>query len=162
MKYYKINFNSQGTDPRSYTGLSTSFINFYSPATGQTFAPPGISEVFAGSGDYWFNYDIGNTSPISFLIDGGATLAPTIRFIGGLIDPNDKLNEQIGSTNSSFGSTAHPGDIFGYVKRLSEFNEGSQNFIKSSGAWNIYNRGASTLLAIKTLTSSTTGVTAIP
>lgn len=164
MKYYKINFNPQGVDPRTYTGLgaSVSILNFYSPVTGQTYAHPGISEVLAGSGDYWFPYDVGNTSPISFLVDGGATLNSSLRFIGGLIDPLDKVNEVLGYTGSGFGSTSvDPDTVLGYAKRAMEFSEGQQDFLKSSGQWEIYSRGASTLLRVKTLTSSTTGVTAL-
>ncbi len=165
MKYYKINFNAQGVNPSTFSGLgaSVSIIKFYSPVTGQTYAPPGMSENFAGSGDYWFRYDIGQTTSISFLVDGGATLSASVRYVGGIIDPNDNLSAQIGYTGSSIGSTSvDPGDLFGYVKRAMELSEGNQTFIKSSGQWAIYDRGASTLLRMKTLTSSTTGVTSIP
>lgn len=68
------------------------------------------------------------------------------------------IMQAIGTTASAIGTTSvDPGDLFGYLKRLQEFNEGIQNFNKISGAWNISTRG-NTLFASKTLTNSSTQV----
>lgn len=61
----------------------------------------------------------------------------------------------IGTTASSFGSTSvDPGTLYGYLKRLQEFNEGNSTFNKSTSLWDIYSRGSSTLLAEKSLDDS--------
>lgn len=71
------------------------------------------------------------------------------------------ISNRIGTTLSSIGSTSiDPGDLFGYLKRLQEFNEGEQNFNKTSGVWNISTRG-NTLFVSKTLTNSSTQVNRI-
>ena len=76
--------------------------------------------------------------------------------------PIDSVDITLGYTGSSIGSTSvDPGDIFGHAKRSQEWLSGSQTFIKSSGQWAIFSRGASTQLGLKTLTNSTTGVTAL-
>lgn len=68
----------------------------------------------------------------------------------------------IGSTASTFGSTsADPDSLFGYLKRIQELIEGNQDFNKSTGAWEMWSRGSSTMLRLKTLTNSTTGVTKV-
>lgn len=65
------------------------------------------------------------------------------------------LLDAIGSTASSFGSTSiNPGTVFGYLKRLQEWNEGNSEFDKSTSLWDVYSRGSSTLLAEKTLIDS--------
>lgn len=161
MKTYWLSFGSQ--DPRTYTalGASVSFIQFFDQ-TGQTLAPPSISEAFTGSGAYKFNYSIGYSQSIWGLVDGGQTLNSSVRYIRVQLDPVDALDLVAGYTGSGIGSTSvDPSDLFGAIKRRQEFQEGPQTFIKSSGIWDVYSRGASTLLVQKTLTSSVSGVTAI-
>lgn len=158
MKNYWLTFSN---DPRTTTGLSPTFIQFFN-ALGATVSPPGITEIFTGSGAYRFQFDAGYSTSTFFLVDGGATLSSSIRYISGVLDPADQIDVTAGYTGSAFGSTSvNPGDLFGYVKRLQEFNEGPQTFLNSSGQWQIFSRGASTLLAVKNLTSSVTGVTAL-
>lgn len=66
----------------------------------------------------------------------------------------------IGSTASSFGSTSlDPVDLFGFLKRAQEINEGNETFTKSSGLLDFYSRGSSTLLREKTIIDSTTTTT---
>ncbi len=159
MKTYWLTFGN--SDPRTYTGLGSSviFIQFFNQL-GQTLAAPGITEIFAGSGAYQFNYSSGYSTSVYFLVDGGATLNSSVRYIRGVLDPIDSLDISLGYTASSFGSTStDPADVFGFLKRAQEFNEGNQTFLKSSGQWQIFSRGSSTLFAIKTLTNSATGVT---
>lgn len=151
MKNYWLQFGNN--DPRNYSGLAPTFVLFFD-SNGATVAPPGITEIFVTSGLYRFQYN--PTLSIAFLADGGATLSSNVRFVAGNLDPLNKIDEQIGSTVSSFGSTSvDPGDIFGMVKRLQELLEGNATFNKTSGVWDIYSRGSSTLLREKTLTDST-------
>lgn len=158
MKNYWITFGS--TDPRTYTGLGPTFIQFFN-LLGQTLAPPGITEIFTGSGAYTFQYNSGYSTSVYFLVDGGATLSSNVRYVRGVLDPIDSVDVIMGYTASSFGTTALPTDLFGYVQRLVQFNEGQQTFLKNSGSWSIFSKGSSVLLAQKTLTNSTTGVTAL-
>ncbi len=178
MKTYWFTFSTQ--DPRTYTGLSPTFVQFVNQV-GQTISPPGITESPAGFGLYRANYTVGVSTSVAFLLDGGATLSPFIRYISGNIFEQNSLDDigatlvaigntaassnvsaLIGSTVSSFGSTSvDPSTVFGYLRRSQEVQEGNQTFLKASGLWSIYSRGSSTLLATKFLNSDTTGVTRI-
>lgn len=65
----------------------------------------------------------------------------------------------IGTTASPIGTTVQdPGNLFGYLKRLQEFNEGNASFNKTSGVWTIQTRGTTTF-AVKTLNNNNTQVT---
>ena len=159
MKNYWLTFG--GTDPRSYTGLSPTFIQFFDHL-GATLSPPGVTEIFAGSGAYRFQYDVAINSSVFFLADGGATLASTERFVRGVLDPSQKIDLAIGYTGSGYGSTSiDPTDVMGLLRRSQEIQEGNQTFLKSTGAWELFSRGSSTLLTSKVISSSTTGVTRI-
>lgn len=82
---------------------------------------------------------------ISNLSSGITVIVPGISGIADLI----------GNTASSFGSTSSdPATIFGYLKRLQEWNEGNSEFNKSTSLWDVFSRGSSTLLAEKTLLDS--------
>ncbi len=176
-KTYWFTFSTQ--DPRTYTGLSPTFVSFVNQL-GATLAPPGVTEVFTGF--YKSNYTVGASTSVAFLLDGGATLSTSVRYITGNIFGTENIDYMgstilaigatvsslagniggIGATTDSFGTTnVDPGTLFGYVKRLQENLEGNQTFLKSSGLWSIYSRGSSTLLATKTMTSDVTGVTRI-
>ena len=187
MKTYGLKFGSG--DPRLNTGLTPTFLIFSSPVSGLGTTPPGITEAVSGSGIYNFVY--GPTAPIEFLVDAGSGLSSSDRYITGILDPIQAVDEQltsqgttlmamgvslaamgttllalggsfnalIGTTASSFGDTAtDPATVFGYLKRLQEFNEGNSLFTKSTGLWDIYSRGSSTLLIEKALVDSTTSV----
>ena len=66
---------------------------------------------------------------------------------------------RLGTTASSYGSTSvDPGDVYGYLKRLQELQEGDSDFNKTTGTWQIETRGG-TLLREKTLTNSASAVT---
>jgi hypothetical protein len=156
MKNYWISFGA--SDPRTYTGLSPTFIMYFNQL-GSTLSPPGITEILVGSGFYRFQASIGWSQSVAFLVDGGAS-ASSARYVRGTLDSSDSLDLTIGYTASSFGDTlVEPGDIFGSVKRNRENLEGNSGFLKSSGQWSIYSRGFSTLLTVKTLTQDTTGIT---
>ena len=123
-----------GISPTDDTGATIS-------AMGVTLAAVGASlSVMGGS-----MVAIGNT-----LVAIGATS-------GGI---GSSLAVLIGTTASSFGNTStDPATLFGYLKRLQEFNEGNAVFNKATFAWDIYSRGSSTQLAAKALADGATTVT---
>lgn len=177
----KVYWFSFSPNPSDTANLSPTFLNF-AKFDGTTLAAPGITQPFTGTGLYQFTYT--PTFSIAFRIDGATTgggLTTAIRYISGSLDPIDRLDEllaeqgstltamssslafaalAIGSTNSVYGSSStDPVDLFGYMKRIREFLEGSQSFNKSNGTWAIYSRSGATLLASKTLTNAASGVT---
>lgn len=140
-------------NPASNTGLSPTFTVFAGGDGASLATPPGITEIPAASGLYRFIY--GPTNAIVFTVDGGAALSSSDRYIGGVLDPIQAVDEKVGTTADSFGSTsADPGSMFGYLKRNQEFHEGDAIFTKSTGVWDVYSRGSSTLLMEKTLTNT--------
>lgn len=151
-KQYYLKFGSG--DPVNYTGLSPTFTIFsYNGVTAIT--APGITESPSGSGLYGFIY--GPSMSILFKADGGSALAAGDRYIVGTLDPIQAVDEKIGFTTDSIGSTAvDPSTVLGYLKRSQEFSEGNAQFTKSTGIWSVYSRGSSTLLTEKTLTNTTT------
>lgn len=171
-KQYVLRFGT--SNPNTYVGLTPTFTSFVSILAGTSLAPPGITSLAAAgsTGLYYFTY--GPSLAISFIVDGGSSLNPNERFITGILDPIQAVNEQcdviiaqgvtitanIGTTASSFGATnVDPSTLYGYLKRLQEWNEGDASFNKSTGQWEISSRGASTLLRVKTLTNATSLVT---
>lgn len=185
MKTYGLQFG--GGDPRTYTGLSPTFLYFVNMATGATVAPPSITELFANTGVYKFQW--GTTTPIAFLADAATTSPGTSgRYVVGQLDPNDRSDEYgttlvaigttlvalstsilagqsfyvgaIGTTASSFGnSSTDPVDLFGYLKRIQENLEGNNTYSKVTGAFTILSRGSSYTLASKTVANSVSLVT---
>lgn len=183
-KYYLLQFGTG--NPTSKTGLSPTLSTFRVLPAGTAITGPGVTEIPSATGLYYFSYDpIGSTTPISFVCDGGSSLNTSDRYVAGLIDPADavdqygqsliaqgnsilagftffgaSLNALIGTTASSFGSTSvDPSTIFGYLKRAMEFNEGNSIFDKTAATWNVYSRGSSTMLVVKTLADSSGNVT---
>lgn len=154
MKTFWFRLGTSG-DARNYSGQSPTFIIFTTVA-GSTTAP-GITEV-PTTGGYYFNYE--PSGSLYFEIDGGALLADADRYFSGALDPLQTVDERVGSSSDSFGSTAaDPSTIFGQVKRNQEFNEGNAVFNKTTGKWDIYSRGSSTLLVEKQLTNSASNAT---
>jgi hypothetical protein len=151
-KNYYLKFGTGS--PANFTGLTPTFTIF--ALRGITaIAAPGITESPVGSGLYGFVY--GPTISIIALADGGAALSSGDRYIPVALDPIQAVDEKVGFTTDSFGSTsADPSTLLGYAKRQQEFNEGNAVFTKATGIWDVYSRGSSTLLAEKTLTNTTT------
>ncbi len=151
-KSYWLKFGSG--DSAANTGLSPTFVIF--SAGGLTaISAPGITETPSGSGLYRFDY--GPTFPIIFKSDGGGVLAASDRYIYGTLDPIQSVDEKVGTLSDSFGATAtDPSTLLGYAKRNQEFQEGNAVFRKSTGVWDVYSRGSSTLLVEKVLTNTTT------
>lgn len=157
-KNFLISFGSG--NPATFTGLTPTFTVFKVLPAGGATTPPGITEVPSSTGLYYFTYS--PLSAIAFVIDGGSALNSTIRYISSALDPIQAVDEAIGATTSSFGGTAtDPATLYGYLKRLQEFNEGNATFTKSSGVWDIYSRGSSTLLIEKVLTNATATTTKV-
>lgn len=152
-KNYELKFGS-GT-PTPFTGLTPTFIFFVDTAAGTTVAPPSISEILAGMGIYKFVY--GPTASITFVVDGGAALSSGDRYISGVLDPIQAVDEKVGGiVSDSYGTTSvDPSTVFGYMKRNLEFHEGNMIYNKSTGVWDIYSRGSSTLIREKTLSNTT-------
>lgn len=144
-------------NPATNTGLTPTFTLFRLEGITALVAP-GITETPAGSGLYRFQYT--PTMSISFVVDGGAALSDSDRYISGAIDPNLVPVNQIGTLSDSFGSTStDPTTLIGWAKRNQEFQEGDSTFDKSSGVWSVSSRGSSTLLVEKTLTNTTSEAT---
>jgi len=154
-KWYGSVFVGTSSDPAANTGLSPTLVLFWDTANGTSLTPPGITEMPSGSGFYMFNY--GPTVAIQFKMDGGAGLADTERYASGILDPIQIVDQRIGTVDDSYGTTAtDPTTVMGYLKRDQEFNEGDAVFTKSTGIWDVYSRGSSTLLMEKTLTNNST------
>jgi hypothetical protein len=73
------------------SGLSPTFTAFVRMDTGATVAPPGITQIMPGLGMYKFNYQ--PSYPIYFEIDGATTGLGIYRYIQGVLDPNDRVDE---------------------------------------------------------------------
>lgn len=154
MKTYYLKFGSG--DPANYTGLSPT-LSVFSDRGISTIAGPGITEAPSGSGFYQFNFSPGPSQSIIFKADGGAALVSGDRYITGVLDPIQSVDEKVGSSIDSFGSTSvDPSTLYGLMKRNREFHEGNAVFTKSTGIWDVYSRGSSALLVEKTLTNTVT------
>lgn len=152
---YGLKFGSG--DPRSFTGLTPTFV-FFATQAGVTMTPPGISEVLA-SGLYYFNYTPNATFTIFFIADGGSSVTDnSVRYLSGSLDPVAAVDQQLGFIDDSYGTTASPSTAFGFVKRLNEMWQADATFSKSTGIWSQYARGTSTLLYSKTLANSSSQV----
>lgn len=155
-KTYWVTFGSG--NGASFSGLTPTMILFQTE-NGGTLAPPGITERIAGTGAYQFSYDSA-TMAIFFRVDGGASVVASNRYIEGVLDPLAYIDQKLGYTTDSFGSTSiDPTTMYGYLKRLQEFLEGNAVYNKTSGVWSVSTRGSSTLIATKTLTNTTAQAT---
>ena len=147
-------------NPATYSGLSPTmsiFQNYISGAGWTNAVGPTILETGSGTGLYYFNYE--PLTPYAFVCDGGSALSSSDRYVKGVLDPIQAVDEKIGFSTDSFGSTAaDPSSIYGYLKRALEFMEGNSTFDKTAGTWAIYSRGSSTMLRSKTLTNSSGNV----
>lgn len=155
-KQYIVRFGSGS--PASFSGLSPTLSLFCSVPGGSTLVGPTITEIPAATGLYTFAY--APTLPIAFVVDGGGSLSSTDRFVVGVLDPIQAVDDKVGFSFDSIGSTAvDPTTLLGYVKRALEFWEGDGSFNKTTGAWEIYSRGSSTLLRSKVLSNSSGDIT---
>lgn len=156
MKTYWLTFGNG--NPATNTGL-TPTLTIFAGIDGTTLlTPPGITEIPAASG--WYRFQYGTTFNIVFTCDGGAGLATADRYISGVLDPLQVIDQRIGVPEDSFGTTlTDPSTLFGYDKRNLEFQEGNAVFDKTDGTWQVFSRGSSTLLREKTLSNTTAEAT---
>jgi hypothetical protein len=93
------------------------------------------------------------------LVAQGATVVAIGNTVAAIGSSSGALAAIIGTTASVIGDSAtSPGDLFGYLKRVREFLEGTQTYVKSTQAWSIYDRSGATLLQSKTMTNNSTQV----
>ena len=133
-------------------------INAIDEYLGNTFYPFGVSTLAFGASAAVLGASL-IASGASLTAQGVSlnALGVTILSYVGNTSP---LSALIGGLSSSFGNSASdPTTVFGYLKRLQEFNEGNSLFTKSTSIWDIYSRGSSALLAEKTLNDSSGNVT---
>ena len=149
---YGVKFGSG--NPQTYAGLTPTFIILIDNL-GATYAGPSITELGSSIGFYKFEYAPSPTLTFFFTIDGGAAIVDTAsRYISGSIDPVINVDQQLGFSTDSYGTTAAPSSVFGYVKRANEQFQSVATFSKTSGIWSVYAAGTSTLLMSKTLANS--------
>ena len=147
-----------GSDPRTNTGLSPTFIIFQVAASGLPVSSPAITEMGASTGFYYFSY--GPTNAIYFELDGGSGLSTGDRYLTGILDPIQVVDQRIGTISDSYGSTAvDPTTVFGKLNRNQEFLEGDNNFNKTNGELIYYARGGTVAIQVKTLSNSAGTVT---
>lgn len=161
MKSYLLKFGSG--DPSSFTGLSPTFTLFLQGPTLPWGTPgvaaPGITEIASGTGLYTFVYNA--TLPFAFVADGGSGLASGDRYITGILDPIQAVDERVGFPGASIGSTnVDPVTLMGYAGRSQEVQEGNATFDKTTGSWAIQTRGGTTIQT-KVLTNLSGSVTKV-
>lgn len=164
MKNYVVRFGLN--NPANYTGLSPTFMIFASIPGASVITSPGITEMPSGSGIYYFGFT-SQTFPVAFKIDGGATLSASDRYLVGILDPLQAVDEKIGTVFDSYGSTvADPTTVLGYLKRNLERDEGTANFNSATGLWIVLSRSLAQGVTVSpvaffshTLTNSSGAVT---
>jgi hypothetical protein len=155
VKNYLIRFGSGS--PANYTGLSPTMSLFSVVPGYSALIGPTLSEIPTSTGLYTFQYEPLNS--IAFICDGGNTLSSGDRYVVGILDPIQAVDEKVGFSTDSIGTTnIDPPSIYGFVIRLLENLEGDGYFDKTAGLWNIESRGG-TLLRQKTLVNATGNVT---
>lgn len=153
---YGLTFGSG--DCRNFSGLSPTFVLFVTEG-GSLLTPPSISEIGTTTGLYYFTYTPSATFTIFFQVDAGAAVSdPSLRYVKGNLDPVSTVDRYLGFTDDSFGTTAVPTSIYGFVKRLDQLWKADGSFSKTTGIWQQYAQGTSTLLFQKTFANSSAQV----
>jgi hypothetical protein len=79
-------------------------------------------------------------------------IASTLLAVSGI---GSSIFTAIGSTASSIGDlSTNPSDLFGYLKRIAELEQGQETFVKGSGVLTMLDRTGATTLAQRTVTNS--------
>ena len=144
-------------DSRLFSGLTPTFVIFVTEGGTAMTAPP-IVEIGSGTGLYYFTYEPSPTFTIFFQADGGSSVVDG-RWIKGSLDPIVAVDQKIGFAQDSYGSTVGATSIFGLAKRINELWQADATFSKTTGTWNQFAKGTSTLLFSKILTNTTGSVT---
>lgn len=159
-KTYWVEFASSGS-ANQYSGLSPTFTIFVNNF-GSMLPGPAIAEAGVSTGMYTFNYTPSTTYSIAFQVDGGSSItSSTDRYVKGVLDPIQAVDQDVGHVTDSFGTTVLPTTVFGYVQRVVQETEADATFDKSTGVWDNYAKGTSlgVLLYEKLLTNNTTEAT---
>jgi hypothetical protein len=100
---------------------------------------------------------IGNTSSLGVATGSSIyaleqAIASTLLAVGGI---GSSIMTAIGSTASLIGDSTHdPVDLFGYVKRIAELEQGQETFVKGSGVLTMLDRTGATTLVQRTIVNS--------
>jgi hypothetical protein len=155
---YKYGLKFGSGDSRNFSGLSPTFIIF-KREDGTDESAPAITEVGSSTGLYYFNYEPSPTFTVFFQVDGGSSVTDSsVRYISGTLDPIASVDRYVGFPQDSYGTTASPSTVFGFAKRINELWQADGSFSKTTGLWNQYAKGTSTLLFSKTLANSSAQV----
>jgi hypothetical protein len=100
-KYYGVRLGAI-ENGSSFTGLSPTMSLVWALSSGTTLPGVSITEVTQNPGFYYFQY--GATSPVMFRIDFGAGLAGSLRYVEGLLDPIQSVDQSL--TNQGVTLTA--------------------------------------------------------
>jgi len=122
-------------NPQEFAGLTPTFIIFVQN-NGTPLTPPPITEVGSSTGFYGFTFATSASFTVCFTIDGGSSITDdSSRYVSGTLDPISNVDQELGFVADSFGTTALPGSVWGYVKRLAQYWQADATFNKSSGVW---------------------------
>lgn len=133
-KYYGVRLGAI-ENGSSFTGLSPTMSLVWAMVTGTTLPGVAVTEITQNQGFYYFQY--GATSPVMFRIDFGTGLAGGLRYVEGLLDPVQSVDQSlanqgttltaIGVTSSATGTTlvATGGTLVAIGNSLSVLSVGS-------------------------------------
>ncbi len=108
---------------------------------------------------YYFTYTPSATFTIFFQVDAGSAVTdPSLRYVKGSLDPVSTVDKYLGFTDDTYGTTAAPATVYGFVKRINELWQADASFSKTTGLWAQYAKGTSTMLFQKTFANSTASV----
>ena len=145
-------------DPQDTFGSTLTAIGASATARGVSLAA--LSTTFAAFGVSLSAVGTSLSAQGASIIAMGTSLSALGVTFGGFGSSLVNLGALIGSTASSIGSTSvDPVDLFGFLKRAREFQEGNQTYIKATGILDFYSRGSSTLLVEKTVSDTATQTT---
>lgn len=134
----------------------------------------GIGTTLVYVGDQVLALGVTNQAIGVTLVQGQANIGTTLVAIGntvlgigntligisGLAVSLAGIETAIGSTASLIGdNVTDPATLYGYLKRLQNWNEGDSVYTKATGVWEVSAIGGNTLLASKTLDETLTTVT---
>lgn len=86
MARYTVFFTSGGV---AQTGLTPSIVNWLLVTGASAGSVPTVSELSAGSAPGWYYFDVTPTGRSIALVDGGASLSASERYVPMVVDPND-------------------------------------------------------------------------
>lgn len=126
-------------------------------ALGTTSVALGNTAVAIGTNQGATLVAIGNTSGFgaaqgSSIYALEQAIASTLLVVGGI---GASIMTAIGSTASLIGDSTHdPVDLFGYLKRIAELEQGQETFVKGTGVLTMLDRTGATTLVTRTITNS--------